>query len=288
LSYDPQEISGGAGGFPYAEIPARIPEKALRKYAKGVRRRCERLAKQWRAERNTEWMVRSYLALRRMIAATVLLSPAARDSRSGKRRRPSYDQVFDGLLEAARASILLLPEQPWNRGELARHPHVRVFQLARNSVVEIDPLQGARMIEALEGAMEYRRVSLLRAAGESVPDGKVPRMPFEPSVSAARLLCELTQWRSEVLGRVLSDRLDPPIGWDFSVLGVAASPSALGEAILDDADARRVGGLMGASLHPEDLWTLMRHRLGDDAAGFVPEVGVKEVEMDGWLVFPLR
>lgn len=287
MNYDPQEISGGAGGFPYAEIPARIPEKALRKHARRLRRRCERLARQWRAERNTEWMVRSYLALRRMISATVLLSPP-RDARSGKRRRRSYDQVFDGLLEAARASILLLPEQRWNRGELARHPHVRVFQLARNSVIEIDPLQGARMTQALEGAMEYRRVSLLRAAGEPIPNGKVPRMRFEPSVSAARLLCELTQWRSEVLGRVLSDRLDPPIGWDFSVLGVAASPSAMGEAILDDADARRVGGLMGVSLYPEDLWTLMRHRLGDDAAGFVPEVGVKEVEMDGWLVFPLR
>jgi hypothetical protein len=287
LSYDPQEISGGVGGFPYAEIPARIPEKALRDHAKDLRKRCERLAKRWGAERNAEWMVRSYLALRRMISATVLLS-SARAARRGKRKPPTSDQVFEGLLEAARASILLLPDQPWSRGELARHPHERVFQLARGSVTDIDPLQGARVSQALEGAMAYRRMSLLRVQAEGGPKPQVPRLRSDPSTPAARFLCELTQWRSEVLGRVLSERLDPPIGWDFAVLGAAASPSAMGEAILDDADARRIGGLMGAVPYPHDIWSLMRHHLGDDAAGFVPDVSDAEVEMDGWLVFPLR
>jgi hypothetical protein len=286
LSYDPQEISGGVGGFPYAEIPARIPEKALREYARDLRKRCERLTKRWGAERNAEWMVRSYLALRRMISATVLLS-SARATRKGKRKPPTSDQVFEGLLEAARACILLLPDQPWSRGELARTPHERVFQLTRASVTEIDPLQGARVSQALEGAMAYRRTTLLRANGEE-KGPQVPRLRSDPATPVARFLCELTQWRSEVLGRVLSERLDPPIGWDFAVLGAAASPSAMGESILDDADARRIGGLMGAVQYPEDIWTLMRRHLGDDAAGFVPDVSDAEVEMDGWLVFPLR
>lgn len=287
MNYDPQEISGGAGGFPYAEIPARIPEKELRDHARDLRKRCERLTKGWGAERNAEWMVRSYLALRRMISATVLLS-SARATRKGKRKPPTSDQVFDGLLEAARASILLLPDQPWSRGELARHPHERVFKAARDSVWEIDRLQGTWMGKVLEGAMAYRRTTLLRAGAEGGPGPQVPRLRSDPSTPAARFLCELTQWRSEVLGRVLSERLDPPIGWDFAVLGAAASPSAMGESILDDADARRIGGLMGAAPYPEDIWTLMRQRLGDDAAGLVPDVTDEEVEMDGWLVFPLR
>lgn len=286
MKYDPQEISGGVGGFPYAEIPARIPEKVLRDHAKDLRKRCERLTKRWGAERNAEWMVRSYLALRRMISATVLLS-SARATRKGKRKPPTSDQVFEGLLEAARACILLLPDQPWSRGELARTPHERVFQLTRGSVTEIDPLQGARVSQALEGAMGYRRTTLLRAKGEEMKGPQVPRLRSDPATPVARFLCELTQWRSEVLGRVLSERLDPPIGWDFAVLGAAASPSAMGESILDDADARRIGGLMGAVQYPEDIWTLMRH-LGDAAAGFVPDVSDAEVEMDGWLVFPLR
>ncbi len=287
MNYDPQEISGGAGGFPYAEIPARIPEKVLRDHAKDLRKRCERLTKQWRAERNAEWMIRSYLALRRMISATMLLS-SARATRKGKRKPPTSDQVFEGLLEAARACILLLPDQPWSRGELARLPHERVFQVARDSVREVDRLQGAWMGKAVEGAMAYRRMSLLRAGADGAPGAQVPRLRSDPSTPAARFLCELTQWRSEVLGRVLSERLEPPIGWDFAVLGAAASPSARGEAILDEADARRIGGLMGAVPHPQDIWTMMRHHLSDDADGLVPDPGDAGLEMDGWLVFPLR
>jgi len=287
LNYDPQKISGVSSGFPYAEIPARIPEDVLRGYAKELRKRCERLTKRWGAERNAEWMVRSYLALRRMISAATLLS-SARATRKGKRKPPTSDQVFDGLLEAARACILLLPDQPWDRGGLARHPHERVFQVARDSVREIDRLQGAWMAKTLEGAMAYRRMSLLRAAGEGEGGPQQPRLRSDPSTPAARFLCELTQWRSEVLGRVLGERLEPPIGWDFAVLGSAASPSAMGEAILDDGDARRIGGLMGVVPHPEDVWTLLKERLGDDAAGLLPEAGAAGAETDDWPVFPLR
>ncbi|HEU4456691.1 MAG TPA: hypothetical protein VFR81_26725 [Longimicrobium sp.] len=287
MNYDPQEISGGIGGFPYAEIPARIPEDVLRGHAKGLRKRCERLAKRWDAERNAEWMVRSYLALKRMISASVLLS-SARATRKGKRKPPTSDQVFDGLLDAARACILLLPDQPWNRGALARSPHERVFQLARDSVREIDRFQGAWVARALDGAMDYRRTTLLRAGAEAPAGPQTPRLRSDPATPAARFLCELTQWRSEVLWRVLDERLEPPIGWDFAVLGAAASPTSAGEALLDEDDTRRIGGLMGAVSYPEDVWTLMRHRLDDAPAGLVPPVKGDDVEMDGWLVFPLR
>jgi hypothetical protein len=280
LTYDPQQISGSIHNFPYVEIQARVPEEVLRRYARDLRKRYDKLAKRWDARRNAEWMIRSYLAGRRMVTATVTLT-STRTKRRG-RREEEVARFHAGLMDALHATAMLLPEQRWDAvSHLAPDALVKI---AVGSVAEVYRNQSEWIAQVLGNVREFHQMAT--TPGEWV--GQPPRVRARDVYAAARYLCELTQWRSEVLADSLARHAEPPIGWDFSLLLAAASPDADGTAVLDEHDVRRVGALMGSAPHPDNLWILMRDHLGDEIASLWKESGAENVALDGWLIYPLR
>ena len=280
MTYDPQQISGSIHNFPYVEIQVRVPEEVLRRYARDLRKRYDRLAKRWDARRNAEWMIRSYLAGKAMVTATVTLTSIRAKRRS--RREQEVAQFHAGLMDAARAAAILLPEQRWDA--VAQLAPDALVKIAVGSVAEVDRNQSEWIAQVLGNVREFHLMAT--TPGEWV--GHPPRVRARDVYSAARVLCELTQWRSEVLADSLARHADPPIGWDFSLLLDAASPDADGAAVLDEHDVRRVGALMGSAPHPDNLWILMRDHLGDEIDSLWKGSGAEKVALDGWLIYPLR
>lgn len=280
MTYDPQQISGSIHNFPYVEIQARVPEELLRRYARGLRKRYDKVAKRWDARRNAEWMIRSYLAGKAMVAATVTLT-STRARRRG-RREEEVAQFHSGLMDAVRATAMLLPEQRWDTVPLLEPDEL--LKVAVGSVAEVYRNQSEWIARVLGSVREFHLMAT--TPGEWV--GQPPRVRARDVYSAARFLCELTQWRSEVLADSLARHADPPIGWDFSLLLTAASPDADGAAVLDEHDVRRVGALMGSAPHPDNLWILMRDHLGDEIDSLWKGSGAEQVALDGWLIYPLR
>lgn len=282
MTYDPQQISGSIHNFPYVEIQARVPEEALRAHARGLRKRYDRLAKRWDARRNTEWMIRSYLAGKWVVTATMTLTSAR--SRRRARREEEIALFHDGLMDAARATVMLLPEQRWDGGAATRLSPDALVRAAVASVAEVHRHRSEWIAPLLGAVREYHEMRSV--VGKWV--GQRPRVRARDVFAAARLLCELTQWRSEVLADALARHAEPPIGWDFSLLLDAASPGPGGAAVLDEHDVRRIGALMGSAPHPDNLWILMRDHLGGEVESLWKEAGAEKVALDGWLIYPLR
>ena len=288
MKYDPRELSGSRYAFPYAELPGRLPERALSTHAWNLRRRFTGLARDWGPERNAEWMVRSYCAAKLMLAATAALS-GARTARRDRRRRRA-ELTYEGLIAAARALLAMAPELGWDDGGLFALSHERVVGCLVRVVGGVDRSQAVRLRDLLDSARTHHEQSTSREAARRAAERHrgTARVRVEVAVMAARFLCELAQFHSEVLANVLGKLVQPPVGYD---LGILAAPAALatpeGVPVVDDADARRIGALMGARAMPESLLALVREiDLVADHGGALEGEAPDDAATDWGLIFP--
>ncbi|HEX8691755.1 MAG TPA: hypothetical protein VF746_04995 [Longimicrobium sp.] len=286
VKYDPQEISGGEDGFPYAELPTRISEKSLKAYHRSVRARFGGLAATWGSARNAEWMVRAYFAAKLAVGAGAMLSVAGSGRRGTGRLAAPY-LVDDGVFDAARALLLLLPEQPWGGGALLGLPRARIAALAADAVAPLDRVQSGWVWKVLEQARRHQEhLWAQQSAGAAVPGAGAPAPQLRIAVMAARFLAELAQWHSEVLAGVLGEALEEPAGYDLGVLIPIGTPGAVDPPLVDDDDPRRLGGLMGELPHPISLAALLGGGLVEELRRPWEEKA-GEVELDWSLVLPL-
>ncbi|HEX8691754.1 MAG TPA: hypothetical protein VF746_04990 [Longimicrobium sp.] len=288
MKYDPRELSGSGYDFPYVELPGRLQERALSMHAWNLRRRFTGLARDWGPERNAEWMVRSYCAAKLMLAATAALS-GARAARRGRRGRRA-ELTYEGLIAAARALLAVAPELGWDDGGLFTLSHERAVGCLVRVVGGVDRSQAVRMRDLLDSARAHLEQGTSREAARRAAEerGGAARVRVDVAVMAARFLCELAQFHSEVLANVLGKLVQPPVGYD---LGILAAPAALatpeGVPVVDDADARRIGALMGATAMPESLLVLAREidLVADHGAALEGEARGGD-DTDWGLIFP--
>ncbi|HEU4456624.1 MAG TPA: hypothetical protein VFR81_26390 [Longimicrobium sp.] len=282
--YDPGAHTGAPGAFPYRAIQPRVPEKQLRAYAGLARGRYERLARKWTAGRNAEWMLRGYAALKHLMSATVALGSASSpppEARPGALAFPEL--VHRGVFGAARALALFFPDAPWEGGALLNPEHRALVRLLRGSLSPMDATQAGVVGLVLERAADYR------GKGEE-EDGRnvVEIVRTDEAIPVARFLAELAQLHSELLAAALGEHVEPPVGYDFGVLVSAGGREGTGgDELIDDADARRIGGVFGEAPFPATLWTMSRVWLAEDADALWADAGADDTT-DRRLVYPFE
>lgn len=286
--YDPGKHSGGGeGSFPYAEIQARVPEAQLKAYAGLVRKRFEGMAKRWTPTRNAEWSLRSYAALKHVMSATVALG-AARAFAAEEAPPPAEypERVHDGVVGAARALSMFLPDAPWDDGGLLGLP-IRLFaRLLRGSLAPMDANAAYQAGGVVERAAAFRAV----LGEEVVRGGSVEIVRVDEAIPAARFFCELAQWHGDVMAAALAKHVEPPVGYDFGVLVSAGHHvDEAGIPIVGDGDARRIGELFGAAPYPDSLRVLAWERLPEELAALWEDAAARArwLDIDRGLIFPL-
>lgn len=278
-------LTGAPGVFPYDYIQQRVPEKQLRAYCGLARGRYERLAKKWTAERNAEWMLRSFAALKHLMSATVALSAACSLPSGPRPGGLIYPElVHRGVFGPARALALFIPDAPWEGGALLNPEHATLVRLLRTALAPMDATQAQFIATLLDRAAAYREA--LEDEDEKKKAVEIVRL--DGAIPVARFLGELVQLHSELLAAALAEHVEPPIGYDFGVLVSAGGREGTGgDELLDDADARLIGGIFGAAPFPATLWTMTREWLADDSAALWADAG-EDDETDRGLIYPFE
>ncbi len=270
-AYDPGAHAEAPGGYPYTAIQPRVPEKQLRAYADLTRSRYERLAKRWSAGRNAEWMLRSYAALKHLMSATVALGSAILpppEPRPGALIYPEL--VHRGVFGAARALALFVPDAAWEGGELLALDDAALVRLLRSTLAPMDATQAQAAGAVLERAAAFRPPP----GAEEDRRSAVEIVRITEAISTASFLAEVAQLHSELLAAALAEHVEPPVGYDFGVLVSAGGRQGTGgDELLDDADARRIGGIFGEAPYPATLWTMSRVWLAEDADALWADAG---------------
>lgn len=240
-----------------------FPEQKCAEVAQRLLRRYSRQTKAWTLELNSEWICRTYFAAKLVLAATVHLNSLEFAERKNLRVVVPYLRYYS-LLSTLRAVHLLLPETPWNRGEVISASH---------SVVIREVLQFVATLDIAVAASMQTQIRKLKAARELVsyraPSSGDDAIAADASlIDTCTLLCELSQYASELLQASVKKNADPStFGLKPEFAQSIAFVELEGEMFADREDAWRLAKLSHSKSHPYSIWLMMSEGHVDDFFG---------------------
>ena len=148
--------------YPYDDqaVPLLCEELDITRYCAGARARFTVIAKSF----GVEWRVRSYLALKFVLGATVLASSTKHAEAENLRVTLPYLNYYT-LLNCSREFVLILPDQPW-KGQASMEPtHKNVINITANALRRIDRDAERRWGDVLRAARSHRELFSYRFPG---------------------------------------------------------------------------------------------------------------------------
>ncbi len=147
---------------------------------------------------NTEWIVRHYLAVKMILAATVMLTSLDYSKSKNLKMAKPY-LIYYSLLTACRALFFTLPTAEWNNGELIKMKHQKIINITADTIAKFNKSIGVSLKDTLMETRDARELFSYRfpANGMGILGGKI--INFNEAVDIAGLLCEIAQYNSEQL-----------------------------------------------------------------------------------------
>jgi hypothetical protein len=186
--------AGRAWQYRFRQIKTVFNEKEVTPVVDSLSQRYTRLARQWSPERNSEWLCRTYLASKMVMAGT-LSANSLEYAEAHNLRSVIYYLRYYTLLSLFRAVMLMLPEKEWNAGALSSSSHKTVINDVSSFIACFDASIGkwakeeAFRLKAARELISYRAPS---SGDRYLPSGRQLRDFFE-------LITDLAQFSSELL-----------------------------------------------------------------------------------------
>jgi hypothetical protein len=240
---------------------------------------CRRMLHQFGALPQTsvvtaEWILRPYLALKMLIAATIMFSSLKYATAKGLRIVEPYLSYY-ALLNTTRALMFCIPIIGWNDGELLSARHSKIANVTTTHLRAIDDRLAARHEELWKKSLMARELFSYRFPARGLRGEISDLMPeWKDVLSHARLLAEIAQVNSECLDDTCGNRklpLDDPKFVDDDESNDLLRTFYLYEhktaPITDDDDYYRLGRIINGPNSPQNLLHLATDGLIEDAFG---------------------
>jgi hypothetical protein len=185
-------LTGSEVAYRYRELPDRCSDDEIEKYILRTRELFNPIALDFNDDRNTEWFIRSYLALKLVLGATVLANSAEYAEVRNLQVTLPYLSYYT-MLNCSRSFLLTLPCVSWRGDKTIEMTHNNILTVTSDTMKRL----GQRHAEVLElklwTAKEQRELFSYRfpASGLAISGDNL----IYPSEAAAigRLLTELAQ-----------------------------------------------------------------------------------------------
>lgn len=259
-------LAGSQFEYRYRELPS-FGDEAIGRYIETTRRMFASISSGFDDSANTEWFVRSYLALKFTLAAT-LQANAARFAidRNLQVVRPYL--VYYAMLSCCRAFLFTLPCQSWRGMRSIKEKHGTIVRTAADKLKRLDASEAERCLRTLDAAREQRNVISYRFPTSGLALFRDNLVTLEEAVYVARLFAELTQLNLACLEgsvRKLSGKTFEQLDLDgvWHAMRYETSTADL----IDDDDYLRVGYFLRHYKRPVALIALATEGLVEEFFG---------------------
>ena len=247
------EFAGRMWVYSYQQIPATLPEAAVKAVNQRLLSRYAKLTKSWTDDQNSIWILRLFMAAKLVMMAT-LQANSLRFAGDVNLRVAGPHLRYYALLSLARAVCLTLPEIDWAGGKVFTMTHERAIRETVHYIQSFDMKSAAAVNSLVRGAKAQREFIDYRAPS-SGDTGLEPMHQFEPY---CRLLAELAQMNSELLDVSFEKHAsDGVFSIRESYVQEFASIEIEGEQFIDYEDARRLLYLMRKHPRPTSIKALL-------------------------------
>jgi hypothetical protein len=240
-------------------------------------RHCQKTLRQYRALSEAtavtaEWILRPYLALKMLIAATIMFSSLKYSAARGLRIVEPYLSYY-ALLNTTRALMFCIPSVGWNSGELLNANHSKVMNVTTDHLRTIDDNLATRHVNLWNKTRMARELFPYRFPAMGLRGEIRDVMPnWEDVLSHARVLSEITQVNSECLEGACGHRklpLDDPAMFEDqntdALLRTFYYYQHKTTSIMDDDDYDRLGRIISKAHSPQNIFHLATEGLIEDA-----------------------
>jgi hypothetical protein len=254
--------------YNYRELPDRCSVDEITGYIQRTRDLFDPIARAFDDDRNTEWFIRSYLALKFVLGATVLGNSAEYAESQNLQVTLPYLNYYT-ILNCCRSFLLTLPCVDWRGEKTIEMTHNNILNVTSDKLKRLgkghEDLLKHRIWEAKEqrDLFSYRFPATgLAIFGENI-------VQVSEATGIARLLTELAQINLTLLeGRISKHNPNR----SFEVLNQhdllhTMQYDMKTEALIDDEDLSRVDHLMRHFKGPAPLATLATEGLVEDFFG---------------------
>lgn len=265
-SEDIVSLTGLKTNYSHKELP-KISNESLRNYAIKTRELFGPIAKSFDDEKNTEWLIRSYLSLKYILASTVLGTSANHAESENLKVSLPYLSYYT-MLNCARAFIFTLPCVDWKNEKSISMTHQNIINTTGDKLRRIDDDIAQRVKSMLLEGQQQRELFSYRfpASGLRVFGEKL--LSVWDAIETARLLAELAQFNLSCLESAVQKHTQNFFAvagqdtlWDLMRYDTKT------QELIDEDDYHRVGYFIRKYKHPSELVSLATPGLLEDFFG---------------------
>lgn len=261
-------LTGSDLVYNYRELPERCSDEEITSYIQRTRDLFDPVARHFDDDKNTEWFIRSYLALKFVLGATVLANSAEFAKIHNLQVTLPYLNYY-AVLNCCRSFLLTLPCLDW-RGE-------RTIQMTHNNILNVTSDKLKRLGQRHEGilksrlwaAKEQRDLFSYRFPASGLAIFGDSLVSVSEATRIARLLTELAQINLCCLESRIK-RHSPERSFELLELDDmwhTMQYELKSESLIDDEDYSRVGYFVRKYRGPTSLVALATDGLVDDFFG---------------------
>jgi len=245
-----------------------VPENVLEQFCKSLRSRFR--IQSAIPESREEWIARSDIAVKYLLATSVMLTSAEYVSEHNVRMAEPY-LLYYGLFNTSRALFLMIPEHPWKDGQILKEvTHTKIQNVITDLLRRVSQpvseqyLKISRRALATREALSYSFPAQgLKGALSSIA------VDLQETVDICQFIAEVAQASSECLEAEFSKL--PEIDWSDHSEALSKfyfyELRTLDEQLIDDEDYYRLGQFIRHSSKPWSLHKTGREGLVEDFFG---------------------
>jgi len=250
----------------YEEL-TKIDEISLRNYATKTRSFFGSTARDFGDDANAEWLIRSYLSLKYVLASTVLGTSAMHAETENLKVTLPYLNYYT-MFNCARAFIFSLPCVDWKGEKSIEMTHQNIINTTGDKLRRVDDAVASAVKSRLLTGQQQRELFSYRfpASGLNIFQDDL-LLPVQ-AIETARLLAELAQFNLACLEAAVRKHTDQnfKVGGQDNLWDLMRYDTKTSE-LIDDADYHRVGYFIRKYRYPSELISLGTHGLLEDFFG---------------------
>jgi hypothetical protein len=264
---DVSKFTGAGYEYNYRQVST-IPEPTVASYCASLRRRFRALRPE--SEAAEQWIARTYIAVKYLLAASVMLTSAEFAAERNLRIVEPYLGYYS-LFNVSRALFLMIPEQAWNHGRILKETtHTKVQNVVTDQLRTLSPAVSEDYQKTSGRALATRELLSYGFPAQGLK-GELSSVAvkLDETIELCQFVAETAQLSSECLESEFRDIPET----EFPSYSESLSRfyeyelRTLGDSVIDDEDYYRLGQFIRHSSKPWSLHLTGREGLVEDFFG---------------------
>lgn len=244
------------------------------------------IAKSFNIKSNTQWIIRTYLASKMILASSVLLTSAQYAKHKNLRIVEPY-LLYYPLLSCARSVIFTNPYIEWN-DNLPSMTHSKTINIIGDIVAKYDKEKGEEIKNFIDLARAYREIFSYKFPANGLTEHLVK---FDQVVAICRLLCELAQLQSAILESSITKHVTQKCEIDETEVKRTYLYGDKNFQFIDAEDGYRLGYIQRKVSRPYSIINTMTEGMVEDFFGAwcndVDDGDVYNPDVNWRIIFPV-